>query len=134
MVFVLSSVFFFLATPLGVQMLLLTALVVFFFLIVQIESVVLQLLKWGDGKSSWWASFRMNLVSAVVVFFCLSQIPRLGMFGLLISGIFSIIVESLVLARLNRGETRYAWLAAGLANLASFLVLLLPTYLFSLRP
>ncbi len=133
MVFGLSGILFYLAAPLGVQLLLLAALIVFFFLIVQIESVVLQLLKWGDGKRSWWASFRMNLVSAIAVFYCLSQIPRLGLLGLLISGIFSIVVEGLVLARLNHGERRYAWLAAGLANLASFLVLLLPTYLFSLR-
>ncbi len=123
-----------LASPLSLpaaNVLILAALIVFFLLIVLIESVVLQLFKWGDSKSSWWASFRMNLASAVVVFACLALIPRLGFWGLILSWIFSFLAEGFILARWRREQKQYAWSAAFLANLASYLVLLLPSYWFS---
>jgi len=118
-------------TPPGVQVLIIAALVVFFLLIVLVESVILQLLRWGDAKSSWWAALWMNLASALIVFVCISLTPRLGLMSLLISWVFSVFVERLVLMRLKHDQARYTWLVAIIANLASFMVLLLPTYFFS---
>ena len=111
--------------------LIVAALFVFFLLVVLAESVVLQLLGWGDLRQSLRSSFFMNLVSSPFVIISLALVPRLGLSGLLISFVTSILCESLVLARLKKVSLRESWWIAITANLASYLIFILPTYLFS---
>ena len=115
----------------GVLALTLAAVAILFCLMVLIESVVLQLLGWGDLKSSIRASLLMNLASAVLGIPALGLAPIVGLWGLLVAWTLSVVIEALVLARMGPGDKRYHWITALLANLASFVVLILPIYLYS---
>ena len=107
------------------------ALFVFFLLVVLAESVILQLLGWGDLKQSLRSSTIMNLVSGPFVIISLALVPRLGLSGLLVSFVISILCESLVLARLKKVTLREIWWIVIAANLTSFIIFILPTYLQS---
>jgi hypothetical protein len=104
-------------------------LVLLFSLIVFVESVVLQVLRWGSFKRSLRGSFWMNLASTLVGFLLLSLVPRLGFIGLLIAWAVSVLIEWAVLARFQPGEKRFTLSLALSANLVSYLLLILPAYL-----
>jgi hypothetical protein len=106
-------------------------LVLLFSLIVLVEGVVLQVLRWGSFKRSLRGSFWMNLASTLVGFLVLSLVPRLGFLGLLIAYGLSVLIEWFVLARFQPGEKRYTLSLALSANLVSYLLLILPAYLSS---
>lgn len=108
-------------------------LVLLFSLIVLVESVVLQVLRWGSFKRSLRGSFWMNLASTLAGFLVLSLVPRLGFFGLLIAYVLSVLIEWAVLNRFQPGEKRHTFSLAVSANLVSYLLLILPAYLSSLR-
>jgi hypothetical protein len=98
-------------------------------LIIIIESAVLQLMRWGDFKRSLAGAIWMNLASTLfgLIFTLLAN--ELGGFSLLISWALSVVIEALVLMRHKPGERRHNWLVALVANLASYLILILPAYL-----
>jgi len=106
-------------------------LILLFSLIVLVESVVLQVLRWGSFKRSLRGSFWMNLASTPVGFFILSLVPRLGFLGLLVAWAISVLIEWAVLARFQPSKTRYTLTIALSANLVSYLLLILPAYLSS---
>jgi hypothetical protein len=106
-------------------------LVLLFSLIVLVESVVLQVLRWGSFKRSLRGSFWMNLASTLVGFLVLWLVPRLGFIGLLIAWAVSVLIEWAILARSRPGEKRYTLNLALSANLVSYLLLILPAYLSS---
>ena len=106
-------------------------LVLLFSLIVLVESVVLQVLRWGSFKRSLRGSFWMNLASTLVGFFVLSLVPRLGFFGLLVAWTLSVLIEWAVLASFQPGQKRFTLSLALSANLVSYLLLILPAYLSS---
>jgi len=106
-------------------------LVLLFSLIVLVESVVLQVMRWGSFKRSLRGSFWMNLASTLVGFFVLSLVPRLGFLGLLVAWMLSVLIEWAVLARFQPGQKRYMVSLALSANLVSYLLLILPAYLSS---
>ena len=108
-------------------------LFILFLLIVVIESAALQLLSWDVFRKCLRASFWMNLASTAVGFFFLALIPKYGLPGLILALALSIAIESLVLTRRKPGETRRNWIAAVVANLASYMLLIFPTYYFSGR-
>lgn len=113
-------------------MLLLTALAlgIVWALIVLIELVVLQLLRWGNFRQALRASAIMNAISSVVGLVLLLAFPQPSVWGLLGSGALAGMIETAVLVRLRRGDVRENAIAALVANLASYLVLVLPAYLF----
>jgi hypothetical protein len=106
-------------------------LVLLFSLIVLVESVVLQVLRWGSFKRSLRGSFWMNLASTLVGFLVLSLVPRLGFFGLLVAWTLSVLIEWAILARFQPGQKRYTLTLALSANLVSYLLLILPAFLSS---
>jgi hypothetical protein len=106
-------------------------LCVLFFLIVFLEAVALQWLKWAAFRPALRASFFMNLVSTLVGFLVLAFVNSLGVVGLAISWALSVLIEGDVLMLLRRDGGRQNWRAALVANLASYLILLLPAYLLS---
>jgi hypothetical protein len=106
-------------------------LVLLFSLIVLVESVVLQVSRWGSFKRSLRGSFWMNLASTLAGFLLLSLVPRLGFLGLLIAWTISVLIEWAVLARFQPGQKRYTFSLAASANLVSYLLLILPAYLSS---
>jgi hypothetical protein len=104
---------------------------ILFLLIVLVETVALQLLRWGDFKSSLKASTFMNLASTLLGLVFLWLVPALGFLGIAIAWALSVLIEWLVLMRLNRGENRRNLILAAVANLASYVLLIVPSYLLS---
>ena len=78
--------------------------IILFLLILLVETVALQLLHWGDFRSSLKASFLMNLASTVVGLLFLWLVPALGFLGIFIAWALSVLIETLVLMRLRRGR------------------------------
>jgi len=107
------------------------ALIIMFFLIVIIETAVLQLMRWGKFRASLKTSFWMNLGSTLVGFLFLAMVPQFGLLGLVFGWFASVLIEALVLMRFKPGERRHNWLVSLIANLASYMILLLPTYYYS---
>ena len=105
--------------------------IILFMLIVLAETVALQLLRWGDFRRSLRAAFWMNLASTPVGLLFLWLTPALGLPGILIAWALSALIEWLVLVRLQPGEVRLNLIAAVIANLASYLLLIIPSYLSS---
>jgi hypothetical protein len=102
-----------------------------FLLIVLVETVALQLLRWGDFRSSLKASILMNLASTLLGLVLLWLVPALGFLGIAIAWVLSVLIEWLVLNRLHHGENRRSLVIATVANLASYLLLIVPSYLLS---
>ena len=118
---------------LGALVLTLSALVIVFVLIILVEGTVLQLMGWGDLRRSMWSAFLMNLASLVFSLFFLGLAPKLGVPGLGLAWFLSTLVEWAVLQRLERGRRGRNLLIAIAANLASYLILILPAYLTAPR-
>jgi hypothetical protein len=95
-------------------------------LIVVIESTVLQLLRWGELRNSLKGAFWMNLASSLVGLVFLIMVPGFGRWPLLIGWALSVVIEALVLMRLKPQAVRQNWLASVVANLASYLLLIVP--------
>jgi hypothetical protein len=121
----------------GMLGLTLAMLAVLFCLIVVIESAVLQFLNWGDLRCSLRTALRVNLFTAPPLLILLGLTPAFGAAGLWTAWAICTLAEGLLLARQVNSTDRRRDLSRGLvvaliANLASFLVLLLPAYLSSL--
>jgi hypothetical protein len=99
--------------------------------IIAIETVVLWQLKWAPFKRSLLGAFVMNLATTIVgagqvVLFS----SLLGYMALLTDFALSVLIEGLVLMLFDRRSTRKNWVAALIANIASYLLIILPLYLF----
>ena len=57
--------------------------------------------------------------------------PALGFLGIAIAWALSVLIEWLVLMRLKRGENQRNLILATVANLASYVLLIVPSYLLS---
>jgi hypothetical protein len=104
---------------------------ILFMLIVLVETVTLQLMHWGNFKSSLKASVLMNLASTLLGLVLLWLVPALGFVGIAIAWALSVLIEWWVLTRLHQGENRRNLLIATVANLASYILLIVPSYLLS---
>ena len=100
-------------------------------LIVVIESAVLQLMRWGDFKRSLMGSFWMNAASSLVVLIFTLLVPGFGHWPLLIGWALTVIIEALVLMRLKPGAKRQNWMVSAVANMASYLIVILPSTLMA---
>ena len=100
-------------------------------LIVLIESVVFQLLHWGDLKKSWKAALLINVISAILTSPLLAMARTWGLQSLVAAWGLSILIEGLILNRIRPGEVRLSWLCALLANTASYLILIYPSFRFA---
>jgi hypothetical protein len=101
-------------------------------LIVTVETTALQLQSWGPFRVCLKAALIMNLVSSLVGFAAYGLVPALKMFGILISWALSVWIEGFVLSRMAPGNPRRAYRVALVANLASYLILIVPAYLTGL--
>ena len=95
-------------------------------LIIVIESAVLQLMGWGELRRSLVGAFWMNLASSLVGLVFLLLIPSFGRWPLLASWVLTVMIEALVLMRLKPGARRHNWLVSLIANLASYLIVIVP--------
>ncbi|MEW5870110.1 MAG: hypothetical protein AB1894_12600 [Chloroflexota bacterium] len=115
----------------GIYALGIGILCVLFLLIVVIESAVLQFMRWGSFRRSLRGSFLMNLASTLVGFFFLALLPQWKLLGILVAWALSVLIEGLVLLRLQRDAGRRNWTVALVANLVSYAILIVPAYLFA---
>lgn len=102
-------------------------------LIIIIETTVLQFLGWGEFRACLKAAAWMNIVSTVFGFGLLGLVPALRLWGLLIAWVLSVIIEAAMLHRLQPGNLRRAGFVSAVANLASYLILLLPAYWYGIN-
>lgn len=98
--------------------------------VIFIESLVLWKLKWGTFKRALLAAFVMNLATTILGIGVVPFSSQLGYWGLLIDFALSILLEGLILMLFKRGATRENWIAALTANTASYLLVILPLFLF----
>ncbi len=119
----------------AVGVLLLTALSLasFFPLIVLVEYVALQLLGWGKFRACLKAAFRMNLISYVVSILLMLFVPQPTTWQLLLNLALTIGIETGVLNLLKRNAWKSNLKAAIIANVASYIIWILPAFRFAQR-
>ena len=111
----------------------LVALCLFNLLIALVEGVVLTLLKWKPFMSSLLAALLMNTISSIVGIVLLIFLQDIPMAWIVIAFFLSIIIEGVILVLIQPVTRWKALLYALLANLASYLILIVPAYLISLN-
>jgi hypothetical protein len=118
------------SASLGLIVLTALSIAILIMLISLVEMVVLQLLHWGNTRQSMRASLLMNFTSSVVAIILLLLFPHPNIRNLLIAWLILVIIEGGVLTGLRPHTPRYNWVVAVLANLASYVILILPAFLF----
>ena len=117
--------------PPGFIILSIITLLLVFLLIVLTESVVMQLLGWGDTRTVWKAAIKLNAVSAILTSPLLGMARQWGEGSIWSAWAISIIIEGLILLHLKPNAVLQNVLCALLANTASTLILILPSFRFA---
>ena len=110
------------------------ALLVVDVLIALIEGVTLTLLRWNPFRQSLTISLIMNLISGIFNALLLVLLQRTPIIWLPISFGISLLVELLVMTYFKRQAFRQNSIFVVLANLASYILLILPAYYFGTHP
>lgn len=106
------------------------AIALYWLVIVVIEATSMQLLGWGNLRTSLKASLLANLASSIPLIISLIYIQRFG-FLIILAGFFVILlIETLVLNRIKPAHVQKLFLITSLINLISFGILILPIYFF----
>ena len=110
------------------------ALIVLTLIITIAEAIVMLLLKWDKFGRSLLASLLMNVTSTIFG----GVLIALGVLGgsyawLVAAFVLSVLIEGGVLMLMNRGAVRQNLLTSLIANLASYLVIILPIILLNAR-
>src|SRR3990172_1953487 len=103
------------------------AAIVLTLIISVVESIVMLLLKWDKFGRSLWASLLMNVTSTIFG----GVLIALGLFGgsyiwLAVAFTLSVLIEGGVLMLMKRGAARQNWIVSLVANLVSYLFIILP--------
>lgn len=103
------------------------AAIVLTLIISVVESIVMLLLRWDKFGRCLWASLLMNVTSTIFG----GVLIALGLFGnsyfwLAAAFVLSVLIEAGVLMLMKRGAARQNWIASLIANLVSYLFILLP--------
>lgn len=110
------------------------ALLVVNLLVALIEGVALTLLAWNPFRSSLTVSFIMNMISGIINGILLILLQRTPIVWLPVSFILSLLIEGFIMTYFKRDAIRKNSLFVLLANLASYVLLILPAYYFSAHP
>jgi|GEM_PF-1491134 len=110
------------------------ALLVVNLLIALVEGVTLTLLGWNLFRISMKVSFIMNIISGIVNGILLVLLQRSPFVWLPVSFVISLIVEVFILTYFKREAFRQNCLFVFIANLSSYLLLILPAYYFGTHP
>jgi hypothetical protein len=109
------------------------ALLVIDMIIALIEGVTLTLLKWYPFRTSLIVSLIMNIFSGIINGILLILLQQNPLIWLPISFIISFLIETFVMTFFKRDALPKNSLYAFIANLASYLLLILPAYYFGTR-
>jgi hypothetical protein len=110
------------------------ALLVVDLLIALIEGVTLTLLSWNPFRQSLTISLIMNLISGIINGILLILLQRTPLIWLPVSFVISLLIEVFVLTYFKRQAVRQNSIFVLLANLASYILLILPAYYFGIHP
>jgi len=110
------------------------ALLVVNLLVALTEGVTLTLLSWNPFRASLTVSFIMNMISGIINGILLILLQRTPLIWLPISFVLSLLIEGFVITYFKRDAFRQNSLFVLLANLASYILLILPAYYFGTHP
>ncbi|OGO65585.1 MAG: hypothetical protein A2030_02250 [Chloroflexi bacterium RBG_19FT_COMBO_50_10] len=103
-------------------------------LLALVEGVILTLLSWNPFRASLTVSFIMNIASGFVNGILLVLLQRTPWIWVPVSFVLSLILEGFVMTYFKRAAFRQNSLYVFLANLASYILLILPAYYFGSPP
>jgi hypothetical protein len=110
------------------------ALLVVDLLLGLIEGVALTLLSWNPTRTCMKVSMIMNLVSGIVNGILLVLLQSNPLVWLPISFAISLLIEGFILVYFKRDNLRQNSLFVLLANLSSYIILILPAFYFGNHP
>ncbi len=110
------------------------ALLVVDLLLGLVEGVALTLLSWNPTRTCMKVSFIMNLVSGLINGILLILLQTNPLVWLPVSFAISLLVEGFILTYFKRNSLRQNSLFVVIANLSSYLLLILPAYYFGSHP
>jgi hypothetical protein len=110
------------------------ALLVVDLLIALVEGVTLTLLSWNPFRTSLTVSLIMNIISGVINGILLILLQRTPLIWLPVSFVLSLLIEFFILTYFKRDALRQNSLFVLLANLASYILLILPAFYFGTHP
>jgi len=110
------------------------ALIVVDLLIAVVEGVTLTLLSWNPFRASMMVSFIMNIISGIATGVLLVLLQHSPFVWLPVSFILSLIIEVFVMTYFKRNAFRQNCWFVFLANLASYILLILPAFYFGTHP
>jgi len=110
------------------------ALIVVDLLIAVVEGVTLSLLSWNPFHASMMVSFIMNLISGIATGVLLVLLQHSPLVWLSISFVVSLIIEVFIMTYFKRDAFRLNCWFVFLANLASYILLILPAFYFGTNP
>jgi len=110
------------------------ALLVVDLLIALIEGVTLTLLNWNPFRQSLTISLIMNLISGLINGILLILLQHTPLVWLPVSFVISLLIELFVMTYFKRQAVRQNSFFVLLANLASYILLILPAYYFGTHP
>ena len=109
------------------------ALLVVDVLIALIEGVTLTLLSWNPFRQSLFISLIMNLISGIINGILLILLQRTPLVWLPVSFAISLLLEWFIMTYFKRQAAGQNGIYVVLANLASYILLVLPAYYFGTR-
>ncbi len=118
------------STPVAMWSLIIGTLIIFFIILVLIEATVLQFLGWGSIRKALISALAMNFPSSLLLIL-LFMIIKQRWTALIISWILAILIEGSILSRIRRNQVRLNFWSAVLANLVSFLLLIVPALFYA---
>jgi hypothetical protein len=110
------------------------ALLVVNLLIALVEGVTLTMLSWNPFRISMTVSFIMNIISGIVNGILLVLLQRSPFVWLPVSFVLSIIIEVFVMTYFKCDTFRQNCVFTFLANLVSYLLIILPAFYFGANP
>jgi hypothetical protein len=110
------------------------ALLVIDLLIAVVEGVILTLLSWNPFRASMMVAFIMNIISGIATGILLVLLQRSPFVWLPVSFIVSLMIEVLVMTYFKRDAFRQNCWFVFLANLSSYILLILPAFYFGTHP
>jgi len=98
-----------------------------------VESIVMLLLKWNKFSRSFWASLLMNVTSTIIGMFWVFAMGFLSDLNIwlifAVSFLLSVLIEGGILMLMKRGATWQNWIVSLIANLVSYLFIILPSFI-----
>jgi hypothetical protein len=110
------------------------ALLVVDLIIALIEGVTLTLLKWNSSRASLMVAYIMNILSGMINGILLILFQHNPLVWLPISFVISLLIEGFIMNYFKRDAFRQNALFVLIANLASYILLILPAYYFGTHP